>query len=262
MSRLEISTEGGRLAFHPGEELRGTASWSLDAPPTKVELRLFWRTEGKGSQDVGVVETLSFDGAGAEDRREFRLRLPPGPYSFSGKLISLIWALELVAERVLAVRYRFLEGGWEDLFARLRGLEGRGAIVGPEGSGKTTLLEDLAKELQRRGRSVSFVALSPGERRLSSRQRGAVLEVARSESFLLVDGADALTPRAWRALHRQGRRASGFVVTAHAEGLLPTLWRTWTSARRQPAGGSARALRGLCGRPSVEGTARRQFEFG
>ena len=98
MSRLEISTEGGRLGFHPGEELRGTASWSLETPPTKVELRLFWRTEGKGSQDVGVVETLSFDGAGAEDRREFRLRLPPGPYSFSGKLISLIWAFELVAE--------------------------------------------------------------------------------------------------------------------------------------------------------------------
>jgi hypothetical protein len=98
VSRLEISTEGGRLAFHPGEELRGTASWSLETPPTKVELRLFWRTEGKGSQDVDVVETLSFDGAGAEDRREFRLRLPPGPYSFSGKLISLIWALELVAE--------------------------------------------------------------------------------------------------------------------------------------------------------------------
>ncbi len=98
MNRLEISTEGGRLAFHPGEELRGTASWSLDAPPTRVELRLFWRTEGKGSQDVGVAETLSFDGAAPEERREFRLRLPPGPYSFSGKLISLIWALELVAE--------------------------------------------------------------------------------------------------------------------------------------------------------------------
>jgi len=98
VSRLEIATEGGRLTFHPGEELRGTASWSLDAPPTKVELRLFWRTEGKGSQDVGVIETVSFDGAGPEDRREFRLHLPSGPYSFSGKLISLIWALELVAE--------------------------------------------------------------------------------------------------------------------------------------------------------------------
>jgi hypothetical protein len=98
VSRLEISTDAGRLAFHPGEELRGTASWSLETPPTKVELRLFWRTEGKGSQDVGVVETLSFDGAAPEERRDFRLRLPPGPYSFSGKLISLIWALELVAE--------------------------------------------------------------------------------------------------------------------------------------------------------------------
>jgi len=98
VSRLEISTEAGRLAFHPGEELRGTASWSLETPPTKVELRLFWRTEGKGSQDVGVVETVAFDGAGPEERREFRLRLPNGPYSFSGKLISLIWALELVAE--------------------------------------------------------------------------------------------------------------------------------------------------------------------
>lgn len=132
--------------------------------------------------------------------------------------------------RVLKVRYRFLEGGWEDLFARLHGLDGCGAIVGPEGSGKTTLLEDLAKELERRGRSVSFVTLSAGERRLSSRQRGAVLEAARSESSLLVDGADALTPRNWRALHRRGRRAGGFVVTAHAEGLLPTLWRTRTSS--------------------------------
>jgi hypothetical protein len=98
VSRLEISTDAGRLAFHPGEELRGVASWSVETTPTKVELRLFWRTEGKGSQDVGLVETLSFDGAGPEERREFRLRLPPGPYSFSGKLISLIWALELVVE--------------------------------------------------------------------------------------------------------------------------------------------------------------------
>jgi len=131
--------------------------------------------------------------------------------------------------RVLAVRYRFLEGGWEDLFARLHALEGRGAIVGSEGSGKTTLLEDLAKELVRRGRSVSFVTLSAGERCLSSQQRRAVLEAAKNESFLLVDGADALTPRAWRSLHRRGRRAGGFVVTAHAERLLPTLWRTQTS---------------------------------
>jgi hypothetical protein len=101
--------------------------------------------------------------------------------------------------------------------------------VGPEGSGKTTLLDDLATELVRRGRSVHFVTLSAGEHGLSARQRRAVLEAAEGESTLLVDGADALAPRAWRALCRQGRRAGGFVVSAHAEGLLPTLWRTRTS---------------------------------
>jgi LmbE family N-acetylglucosaminyl deacetylase len=131
--------------------------------------------------------------------------------------------------RILAVRYRFLEGGWGDLLARLDGLRGRGAIVGPEGSGKTTLLEDLAKELERRGRSVHFVTLSAGEHSLSSRQRRAVREAAARRSFLLVDGADALAPRAWRALLRRGRRAGGLVVTAHAEGWLPTLWITRTS---------------------------------
>lgn len=30
------------------------------------------------------------------DRRDFRFRLPAGPYSFEGKLITLAWALEAV----------------------------------------------------------------------------------------------------------------------------------------------------------------------
>jgi hypothetical protein len=91
------------------------------------------------------------------------------------------------------------------------------------------LLEELATELKHRQRSVHFVTISTGEHGLSPRQRRAILEAARSQSFLLVDGADALAPRAWRGLLREGGRAGGFVVTAHAEGLLPTLWRTRTS---------------------------------
>jgi hypothetical protein len=63
-----------------------------------VELRLIWYTEGKGDQDIGVVESEPFATPAAEDRRGFSFRLPDGPYSFSGKLISLVWALEVVAE--------------------------------------------------------------------------------------------------------------------------------------------------------------------
>jgi hypothetical protein len=98
VSELKVEMEGGRLAFRPGEEARGTAHWSLEAPPRSVELRLFWRTEGKGTQDIGVAETVSWNGVALEDRRDVRIRVPDAPYSFSGKLISLVWAFEVVAE--------------------------------------------------------------------------------------------------------------------------------------------------------------------
>jgi hypothetical protein len=98
MEWLGVDTVDGRLSFLPGEMVEGVASWHLDAPPESVELRLFWYTEGKGDQDVQVVETVPFGQPEADDRRSFRVRLPREPYSFSGKLISLTWALEVVAE--------------------------------------------------------------------------------------------------------------------------------------------------------------------
>lgn len=98
MDWIQVDTADGRLSFLPGETVEGVASWHLDPPLESVELRLFWYTEGKGDQDVQIVETVSFGQPGADDRRAFRVRLPAGPYSFSGKLISLTWALEVVAE--------------------------------------------------------------------------------------------------------------------------------------------------------------------
>jgi len=131
--------------------------------------------------------------------------------------------------RVLAVRYRFIDGGWNELFARLDTLGSRGAIVGPEGSGKTTLLEDLERELAGRGRKVSLLSIGADQSRLTPLQTPLLLEPAASKSFLLVDGADALGGRALRSLLRKSRSAAGLVVTSHREGLLPTLWRTRTS---------------------------------
>jgi hypothetical protein len=96
MSELEIRTRDDRTAFLPGEELAGTVSWQSDVEPRSVELRLFWHTEGKGTRDVKVVENTSFSVPGRQDRRDFRFQLPDSPYSFSGKLVSVVWALELV----------------------------------------------------------------------------------------------------------------------------------------------------------------------
>lgn len=97
-SRMELALGDGRNAAVPGEELEGTATWRLAEAPERLEVRLFWYTVGKGTQDVGLVDTWPIEPPTPEGEQAFHFRLPAGPYSFSGKLISLVWALELVAE--------------------------------------------------------------------------------------------------------------------------------------------------------------------
>jgi hypothetical protein len=97
MSAMKIEIREGWTAFEPGEEITGTAGWKLDKPPRAVELRLFWFTSGAGTADAGVVETVQFDHPSPDDSRPFRFRLACAPYSFHGSLITLNWALELVA---------------------------------------------------------------------------------------------------------------------------------------------------------------------
>jgi len=96
MSTLKIGTYENKTNYRPGEEVAGRALWMLDEPPKAVEARLFWYTEGKGTQDVGLIDSVRFDAPLPRDQKDFRFTLPAEPYSFSGKLISLIWALELV----------------------------------------------------------------------------------------------------------------------------------------------------------------------
>jgi len=100
VSWIRVETRDGVTAFRPGDEAAGTVRWQLDQPPRSLDLRLFWYTQGKGEQDMGVVEELPLAEPGAEGSRSFRFRLPAGPFSFSGKLISLLWAIEAVAETV------------------------------------------------------------------------------------------------------------------------------------------------------------------
>ncbi len=65
-------------------------------------------------------------------------------------------------QRVLTIRYRFLDGSWGDLLERLAALGFRAALVGPHGHGKTTLLEDLGARLDGRGFRVRNGDPAPG----------------------------------------------------------------------------------------------------
>ena len=95
-STLGIGTYNDKTTFFPGEELGGKAMWITEKTPDTIELRLFWYTEGKGTQDVTVVDTQVIESPDSRGETEFTFILPADPYSFSGSLVSLAWALEIV----------------------------------------------------------------------------------------------------------------------------------------------------------------------
>ena len=99
MSALSIELEDGKMSFRPGETLHGVASWLLEESVDTLEVRLLWFTRGKGTQDVEVVDRRTFRSPALDGHDAFSFDLPAGPYSFSGRLISLIWALELVTPK-------------------------------------------------------------------------------------------------------------------------------------------------------------------
>lgn len=78
--------------------IRGRATWQGPAIPRSAEIRLFWRTQGKGDSDSETVEQIEFEQLQTSDERTFSLITPIFPSSFSGRLISLTWALELLID--------------------------------------------------------------------------------------------------------------------------------------------------------------------
>lgn len=94
---ISLNLTEGKTAFAPGENLTGIVRWSGEQCPAWLELRLFWYTEGKGTQDLGVATTERFSELAVSGERSFRLPAPAHPPSCSGQLVSIRWALELVS---------------------------------------------------------------------------------------------------------------------------------------------------------------------
>lgn len=92
---LQIQLQDGRNSFLPGQVVTGTVSWRLPSAPTFAQLQLSWTTRGKGTVDSEIVRTVEFPDPEAIAQLPFSLPLPEAPYSFSGKLVSLVWSLRL-----------------------------------------------------------------------------------------------------------------------------------------------------------------------
>jgi len=98
MNGLEILIHGGQTAFAPGDTLEGSIRWQVAGRVQGLRLQLLWYTSGKGTTDIGLIQCLEYPTQQSSGSEVFRFTLPDGPGSFSGQLISLRWALELVSE--------------------------------------------------------------------------------------------------------------------------------------------------------------------
>jgi hypothetical protein len=91
--RVQISFENGSKSFEPGAEVAGTVRILDSEQLGRSELSVLWYTEGKGDTDLGVVhyELLTEDRTTERVERDFRVRLPLLPLSYSGELLSIHW---------------------------------------------------------------------------------------------------------------------------------------------------------------------------
>lgn len=133
--------------------------------------------------------------------------------------------------RVLEVRYEPQDVSWGELLHRLARLNYRGEIIGAQGSGKTTLLEDLAEALRSNGKKVTLLKVSREDHSASLTSVCSFVRGIPSDTILMLDGAEQLSPIAWFCLKWSLNRISGLVITAHTPGRMPLLIHCNTSAR-------------------------------
>ena len=95
---IRLGLRENKTAFRPGETIAGAVLWEFEKAPQLAEVRLLWFTRGKGTEDGETIATVKFDAPPPADTREFSFEAPDEPYSFSGTLIALIWAVEFVAK--------------------------------------------------------------------------------------------------------------------------------------------------------------------
>jgi hypothetical protein len=94
---ITIEFDEQRSAYCAGDSITGTVTWrDLVDATNEMDVRLIWYTKGKGDRDVAVIAHQSIPISKRSGQRRFEFVAPNGPYSFSGRLISLIWAVEVV----------------------------------------------------------------------------------------------------------------------------------------------------------------------
>lgn len=84
--------------IRPGDTLHGEILWDLESPPKSLYLSFGWWTSGRGDRDEFVVADREWEDPRKIGKEAFSFPVPPIVVpSFSGRLISVEWGLQLSA---------------------------------------------------------------------------------------------------------------------------------------------------------------------
>ena len=88
---------GEEPQFLPGDKISGNVEWvELSEDSDKLEVRLIWFTVGKGDRDAHFVDVKEVADPANNGQTNFEFIAPHRPNSFSGKLIAIQWAIEVI----------------------------------------------------------------------------------------------------------------------------------------------------------------------
>ena len=81
--------------FRPGDAVRVAVDWSCTEPPQRIEVRLIWRTSGKGTTDRVIAVADTKPSPPTAGKWETTMRIPiESPPSYDGKMLSIEWVAE------------------------------------------------------------------------------------------------------------------------------------------------------------------------
>lgn len=93
----DLRVELVEVGVAPGGAIQGRVMWDRrELHPKQVEVPLGWHTAGAGDKDESAPLVERFEIGAGVGEIEFSFRAPDGPYSFSGKLLSIVWTVEAV----------------------------------------------------------------------------------------------------------------------------------------------------------------------
>ena len=94
MSTLKLRLDGDKKEFLPASSLSGVVEWTDVSTDDTINVTLLWYTSGRGTEHIELCDAVVELTDRHTGTSQFSFQLPPFPYSFSGKLITVTWAVE------------------------------------------------------------------------------------------------------------------------------------------------------------------------